>query len=108
MLQPLSPRGLASWTRTESTSLGIPKNNAEVVAAVLASPAQDVPHVPQQVSPIAPVDVPHVPEQVARIALCGFQAFTPFALPCTCFRRDGSCGADMEVTIIVLKSRPST
>ena len=31
----------------ESTSLGIPENNAEVVAAVVASPAQDVPHVPE-------------------------------------------------------------
>ena len=52
----------------ESTSLGIPENNAEVVAGVVASPAQDVPHVPEQVAPIAPVDVPHVPEQVAPIA----------------------------------------
>ena len=40
-------------------------------------------------------------------AQCGFQAFTHFALPCTCLRRrDGACGADMELTIIVLKSRP--
>ena len=52
----------------ESTSLGIPENNAEVVAAVVASPTHDVPHVPEQVAPIAPVDVPHVPEQVAPIA----------------------------------------
>ena len=52
----------------ESTSLGIPENNAEVVAAVVASPAQYVSHVPKQVAPIAPVDVPHVPEQVAPIA----------------------------------------
>ena len=52
----------------ESTSLGIPENNAEVVAGVVASPAQDVPHVPEQVAPIAPVDVPPVPEQVALIA----------------------------------------
>ena len=34
----------------------------------MASPAQDVPHVPEQVAPIAPVDVPPVPEQVALIA----------------------------------------
>ena len=52
----------------ESTSLGIPENTAEVVATVVASPAQDVPHVPEQVAPIAPLDVPHVPEQVAPIA----------------------------------------
>ena len=52
----------------ESTSLGIPQNNAEVVAAVVASPAQDVPDVPEQVPPIALVDVPRVPEQVAPIA----------------------------------------
>ena len=52
----------------ESTSLGIPENNAEVVAGVVASPAQDVPHVPEQVARITPLDVPHVPEQVAPIA----------------------------------------
>ena len=52
----------------ESTSLGIPENNAQVVAAVVACPAQDVSHVPKQVAPIAPLDVPHVPEQVAAIA----------------------------------------
>ena len=33
-------------------------------------------------------------------ALCGFQAFNYFALPCTCLRRDGASGADMEVSII--------
>ena len=49
-------------------SLGIPENNVEVVAAVVASPAQDVPYVPEQVAPIARVDVPHVPKQVAPIA----------------------------------------
>ena len=69
MLQSLSPRRLLDEDfLLESTSLGIPENNAEVVAAVVASPAQDVPHVPEQVAPIAPVDVPHVPEQVAPIA----------------------------------------
>ena len=49
MLQPLSPQRLASDEDflLESTSLGIPENNAEVVAAVVASPAQDVPHVPE-------------------------------------------------------------
>ena len=40
----------------ESTSLGIPENNAEVVAAAVPSSAQDVPHVPEQVAfHIAPV-----------------------------------------------------
>ena len=58
----------------ESTSLGIPENNAEVVAAVVASLAQDVSHVPEQVAPIAPVDVPHVPEQVAPLHLWQIRA----------------------------------
>ena len=31
-------------------------------------------------------------------ALCGSQAFTPFALPCTCFRRDGACGAHIPLS----------
>ena len=49
-----------------------------------------------------------LPQNAGRFfhAQCGFQAFTHFALPCTCLRRDGACGADMELTIIVLKSRP--
>ena len=66
--KPAAPGLLDEDFPLESTSLGIPENNAEVVAAVVASPAQDVPHVPEQVAPIAPVDVPHVPEQVAPIA----------------------------------------
>ena len=66
--KPTAPSLLDEDFLLESTSLGIPENNAEVVAAVVASPAQDVSHVPEQVAPIAPVDVPHVPEQVAPIA----------------------------------------
>ena len=66
--KPAGPGLLDEDFLLESTLLGIPENNAEVVAAVVASPAQDVPHVPKQVAPIAPVDVPHVPKQVAPIA----------------------------------------
>ena len=65
---PPSPPPAPWLAQLQSTSLGIPENNAEVVAAVVASPAQDVSHVPEQVAPIAPVDVPHVPDQVAPIA----------------------------------------
>ena len=66
--KPAAPSLLDEDFLLESTSLGIPENNAEVVAAVVASPAQDVSHVPEQVAPIAPVDVPHMPEQAAPIA----------------------------------------
>ena len=66
--KPAAPGLLDEDFPLESTSLGIPENNAEVVAAVVASPAQDVPHVPEQVAPIAPVDVPHVAKEVAPIA----------------------------------------
>ena len=67
--KPAGPGLLDKEFFLESTSLGsIPKKNAEVVAAVVASPAQDVPHVPEQVAPIAPVDIREVPEHVAPIA----------------------------------------
>ena len=54
--KPAGPGLLDADFLLESSSLGIPDNNVEVVAAAVPSSVQDVPHVPKQgAPPIAPV-----------------------------------------------------